>query len=112
MIHTPRLILYLAITNYLSDEQITNLKLELGKSNLKQDRRFIAILNKHFDFNLFKDKPYIWQDIWLFNYLTYEVKTKLPRKGLIAKYEREISIPFTKITNDIYQILDINDSRG
>ncbi|MFZ4413810.1 MAG: hypothetical protein ACOYOV_12060 [Bacteroidales bacterium] len=107
MIYTPRFIIFSAVINYLSEEQIVKLKNDLGKSDLKQDRRFLSIIKKHFDTNLLKDKSYIWQDIWLYNYLKYDVKSRFPRKGVIAKYEKEITIPFVKITKEVYDIIGI-----
>jgi hypothetical protein len=105
MTYTPRFIIYLAVINYLSEEQIEKLKKELGESNLKQDRRFLTIIKKHFDIEQLKDKPFIWQDIWLYNYLHYEIKSRLPRKGLIAKYEREIIIPQKKFSDELKELM-------
>ena len=52
-------------------------------------KSFLTRLIKNFDVELFKTSPLIWQDIWLYNYIKYDVGDKLPKSGLIAKYERE-----------------------
>ena len=105
MTYSPRFIIYLAVINYLDEEKVTSLKKDLGESNLKQDRRFLSIIRKHFDFEQFKDKSYIWQDIWLYNYLQYEIKSKLHRKGLVAKYKREIILPQKKLLDKANEIM-------
>ncbi len=107
MKYTPRLIIYLVIINYLSVDQIESLKKELGSSSLKQDRKFVRIIKAHFDIEQFSTKPFIWQDIWIYNYLQYEVKSKLPRNGLIAKYEKEIILPMNLVLNEFKEIVAI-----
>ncbi len=110
MKHTPRLIIYLSVINYLSKDEIENLKKELGSSPLKQDRKFIRIIKAHFDIEQFSTKPFIWQDIWIYNYLQYEVKSRLPRRGLIAKYEKEIILPMNLMLNDLREIINLLNS--
>jgi hypothetical protein len=107
MVYPPKLILYLAIKNYLADKEFEEFKTEIVQKSVRGDLTFLKALKKHFDIELFLTKPYIWQDIWLYNYLTYEVKTKLIRKGLIAKYEREIILPQQKLLDEAKDILGI-----
>jgi len=107
MVYQPRLILYLAVKNYLTEEQFENLKTDIAEKGTKRDMSFLKVIKKHFDIELFRIKPYIWQDIWLYNYLLYEVKNKFIRKGLIAKYEREIFLPQQKILEEAKKILGI-----
>ena len=45
------------------------------------------------DIEHFKDRPIIWQDIWLYYYLKHELKSKLMKKGFIKQYEKEIIEP-------------------
>jgi len=52
-----------------------------------------------------KDTPFIWQDIWIYNYLAYEAKIKLKKNGLIEKYEREI-IPVEKQFQEIKKLFE------
>jgi len=97
MKYSPRIIIFTAVSRYLSKEDIEKIKFELANENVKQDRKFLTVIKRYFDFNLMKDKAYIWQDIWIYNYLEYEITSKFKRSGLIAKYEREIIIPSKKV---------------
>jgi hypothetical protein len=114
--YTPRLILYLAVKNYLTDEQFDKLVSHITEKSKRSDLEFINIIKKHFDIELFNSKPYIWQDIWLYNYLMYEVtiqdkegkiKTKLKRTVILDKYEDEILIPQNKILSEAKEIIGI-----
>jgi len=54
-----------------------------------------------------KDKPYIWQDIWIYNYFKYDYEgSKFARKGLLARYEREIVLPSEKYYKELSLILN------
>ena len=47
----------------------------------------------NFDVEIFKDKPILPEDIWLYNYIKYEITNRsIPKSGLIALYERKIFI--------------------
>ena len=107
MINLPRLVLFLAVSNYLSIEQVEKLKYDIAQKGVKGDLNFIKTLKKHFDFELFRSNPFVWQDIWLYNYITYDVKTKFPRVGLIAKYDREIIVPQSKIIERAKEIIGL-----
>lgn len=107
MKHSPRLILYLAIKNYLSEEQFETFKQELGKKKIIGDLIFLKTLQKHFDIELFRSRPFIWQDIWIYNYLMYEMKgNKFPRRGLIVKYDNEIIKTQENTLNEAKKILE------
>lgn len=93
MKHPPRLIIYAAVKKYLTEEQVEQFRNDIAKGKLTQDRRFITEIKKQFDLETLRNKPMIPEDIWIYNYIIYEVKTKFPRSGLIAKYEREIFLP-------------------
>ena len=81
---------------------------QIGKEFPKQDRKCITILKRHFDFELMKDKPYIWLDIWIYNYLKYNWNDhKLNRSGLDSKYEREIVLPSEKSFKELALILGV-----
>lgn len=63
-------------------------------SNRKGDGIFLRKYLKHFDIEKIRKKPVVWQDIWIYNYLSYDCKEKkLPKKKLLLKYEQEIAIP-------------------
>ncbi|MFN8277008.1 MAG: hypothetical protein U0T84_05960 [Chitinophagales bacterium] len=102
---TPRLVVYVAVSSYLSETELQELNDDLAKKKPKQDRKFLAIIKKHFDFERMKDKPLAEQDIWIYNYLQYEVDGKFPRIGLIAKYERLLKLPLDKKFNEMMVLL-------
>lgn len=89
MIGHPRYVLLEAICRYLDCDAKNALLKTLAKEQPKQDRKFLSILQEHFDINKFKDDAVYPEDIWLYNYLQYEVKNKLLRKGLIIKYSNK-----------------------
>jgi hypothetical protein len=110
---SPKKIIFLAVSNYLSAEENEKILKELSELKRMGDVTFLKIISSYFDFNRFKDKPFIKEDIWLYNYLMYEIvkkdnfnllkigeeislKGKLPKKGLIKKYEEEILLPQKK----------------
>lgn len=105
MKYSPRSIIFTAVSRYISKEDVEKIKFELANENVKQDRKFLTVIKRYFDFNLMKDKPYIWQDIWVYNYLEYEIVSKFKRNGLIAKYEREIIIPCEKVYSQFLELL-------
>ena len=108
MVYSPRFILYVAVKNYLTEEQLEKLRTDIAKKSVRGDKTFLGVIKKHFDMELFRTKPFIWQDIWLYNYLMYDVKTiKFPKVGLITKYEREIILPQKKILEQAKEILTV-----
>jgi hypothetical protein len=61
--HSPRHIIFYAISKYLDDNTYKSVLDQLGREFPKQDRKFLSILKQHFNLELIKDKPLIWQDI-------------------------------------------------
>ena len=59
MKYHPRYIIFAAIKKYMTDEEVEKLKDEIGNSNLKQDRKFLSIIKKHFDLEILRSKPMI-----------------------------------------------------
>jgi len=109
MKYSPRNIIFCAVSRYLDDTIYKKVMDQVGKEFPKQDRKFISIIKRYFDFELMKDKPYIWQDIWIYNYLKYDwAGHKFSRSGLIAKYEREIVLPSEKSFKELALILGIS----
>jgi hypothetical protein len=91
MKYHPNHIILKQTLRYLSkDEQL----LLLSKlSNLQIEHKpFLNCLINNFDIELFKNSALIWQDIWLYNYLKYDIAQGIKKNGLIAKYEREVFI--------------------
>ena len=87
----PNYILLKQALRYLSEEEKVALISRLSKLD-NANRPFFKCLIKYFDYEVFKTKPLIWQDIWLYNYIVYDTDKSLNRNGLIAKYEREVFI--------------------
>lgn len=76
---------------YLDEKEEAELIKKLSKLKELKPRPYLRILLQNFDIEIFKDKPRIPEDIWLYNYIKYEVTNKsIPRTGLIAKYERKV----------------------
>lgn len=118
----PRKIIYLAVCNYLTKEQADDFLKDLSRYKKINDYKFIKTLHKHFDIHLFMEKPYIKEDIWLFNYLMYQnkkrddfnplntgivmgFKGRLLRRGLITKYEAQIILPQYQLIDEINNII-------
>lgn len=87
----PYYIIYKQALRYLDAPEKEILKKELDFINSRH-KRFLTKLTKCFDIEKFRVKPLIWQDIWLYNYIKYEVVDGVKRSGLIALYEKEAFI--------------------
>ncbi len=59
----PKQVLFIAISNYLTVEEAKQFKDECIKYKNVGDLKFMRTAEKHFDFNLFKNKPFIPEDI-------------------------------------------------
>lgn len=81
----------------MSSEQINLYKDDLGKSKIKSDNQFLELIQRHFDLEQLKTKPFYWQDIWIYNSIKYEMKSnRFLKKSLITKYYNEIILPNLK----------------
>ncbi|MBX3164201.1 MAG: hypothetical protein KF900_06935 [Bacteroidetes bacterium] len=124
MTFTPRKIIFLVVSQYLTDATSEIILTEICKQRRLSDNTFIKIIEKYFDFKTLRDKPIIKEDIWIFNYLMYQVNHKgnfnplnsgeeislrgrLPKKGLIIKYEKQIILPQYKVLASAKEILQI-----
>lgn len=97
MKYPPVYIIYKQACKYLTSDEVVKLEKKLEKYKDFKGRPFYKALLKNFDIEVFKDNPLIWEDIWLYNYIKYEVTDDyFPRIGLIAKYEKEIFNPNLK----------------
>jgi|GEM_PF-1715638 len=91
MKRSPNYIILKQALRYLPESEKNDLINKLSTfKNLSKP--FFNCLKRNFDIEVFRTKPLIWQDIWLYNYIKYEVEDKLKRNGLIAKYAREVFI--------------------
>lgn len=122
MILTPKHIIFIAISNYLSVQQCSDLKNDMIKYKRLSGKKFIEIIEKYFDFKTLRDKPLIPEDIWLFNYLMYDTNKKGSQKlyeigeiinaskgfkktPLIRKYESKIVLPQLKALQEANMII-------
>jgi hypothetical protein len=109
MKYSPRNVIFCAVSKYLNDATYTKVMDQIGKEFPKQDRTFITILRQHFDFERMKDKPVVWQDIWIYNYLKYDWDNhKFKRSArLLTKYEKEIIMPSEKAFKELKMALGV-----
>ncbi len=96
--HTPKYIIFWAVSNYLSGSELEALIAEFTKGSHNRKVPFFPIIEKHFDFERFRTQPIFWQDIWIYNYINYEIikedgRTIFPRTALLKKYDKEIMTP-------------------
>jgi len=110
MKYSPRYVIYLAVTKYLKKEQIACLNYDLEHSQVKKTAHFLKVVERYFDIEILKDRPIIWQDVWLYYHLKHELKSILSNTEWIQKYEKEIIEPKNIAFNDVfssYQLLGI-----
>ena len=122
MVLLPRIIIFHAVSNYLTTEQCEAFKTDLIKYVKLTDKQFVKVLERHFDVRFFRDKPIIGEDIWLFNYLMYgnkksddfnllksgeeiALRGSFIKKGLIVKYEKQIILPQLRLLDEAVNIL-------
>lgn len=103
MKYDPRYIIYIAVTNYLTADQIACLNYDLMHSEIHQKQQFLSVIDRYFDLEIFKERPYVWQDIGLFYYLKYEGKSNFSKKGYIKKYEVEVILPKNIAFREVYE---------
>jgi len=97
-----RFVIYAAVQNYLDDQQLQLLKKDLGEKCFNNPG-FIRIIQKHFDVEKLRTQPFIWQDIWIYNYLMYDMQKG--RRVLINKYIKEIIEPQQHAFKQLYDLL-------
>jgi len=51
-----------------------------------------------------KTKPFIWQDIWLYNYLTYDIDKNLKPKPLLKKYYKIVEMDLSAAYDEFRHI--------
>jgi len=103
--HSPRYIIFWAVSNYLTAAGEEALITDLVKQNPIQDRKFLRIIKEHFDFEKFIKDPFLKEDAWLYNYMQYEMDGKMERKGLMRQYDREVVIPAVKLTDKLKAVI-------
>lgn len=89
MKNSPLYIIYTQACKYLSEHEVKELSDKISKGTDRHGKIFLKIFLKNFDIEVFKNKPLIPEDIWLYNYIKYEItKKRIPRSGLIKLYEK------------------------
>ncbi len=89
MIHPPVYIIYNQVCKYISEEEKVEMDKNINKLKKMYGKQHLKVILNHFNIELFKDKPIIPEDIYLYNYIKYDITEKaLPRSGIIQKYER------------------------
>ena len=94
---SPLDIIFKQMCKYLNKDEEEKFIKKLSKLKRRDGRPFLKTLLKNFDIEVFKDSPLIPEDIWLYNYIKYEITSKsIPYSGLIALYERKVIDKKTK----------------
>lgn len=89
MKYPPVYIIYTQVCKYLNEKEKVELNKKINKLKRMYGKQHLKVILEHFDIELFKNNPIIPEDIYLYNYIKYEITEKaLPRIGLIQKYER------------------------
>jgi hypothetical protein len=103
MKYSPRYVIYLAIIKYLRKDQIACFNYELKHTKINESQEFLKVVDHYFDIDLFKNKPLIWQDIWLYYYLQKDFTSNFGKKGLVMQYEKEVILPKNIAFNEMYE---------
>gem|GEM_PF-1883652 len=90
-------VLYHALVKYLDHKKLIRFKAMLEKKRPKQIRAFVTIFRRYFDLETLRFCPIIWQDIWIYNYIVYDMKSKNNR--LLKEYNKEVIRPMEKLFN-------------
>lgn len=120
---SPKQVIFLAVTNYINEEESYKLLNELANTNKMNDNTFLKIVGKYFDFTRLYKEAKVPEDAILFNYLVFQtypaknidpenrkqqisIRGKLPRRGGIVQYENKITIPQLKLMETVYKQLN------
>ena len=103
MKYSARFIIYMSAINYLEGEILDQFNEKLKSNPVTTINQLMKVFNEFIDLELLKDKPYIWQDIWIYNYLTYRGLRN--RIELIKQYEKSIVIPTLENNEELNQNL-------
>ncbi len=88
---SPLDIIFNQMCKYLNKDEKEKFINKLSKLKRRDGRPYLKSLLNNFDIEVFKDSPLIPEDIWLYNYIKYEITSKkIPYTGLIAIYERKV----------------------
>ena len=102
MKYNPRYVIYLAIQKYLKPKEIACLNYDLKHSKIHHTHQFLAIVERYFDIETFRENPCIHQDVGLYYYLKHDAKSTLVKKGYIVQYEKEVILQKGLSFDDVY----------
>lgn len=88
----PQELLKKVIGRYLSKSAHFAFLEELGGYKKVSSPIFVRIMKKHFDIERWRSSPIIWQDIWLYNFFTFEYKGRLVNNGMLWDYNYYVFI--------------------
>lgn len=91
MRYPPVHIIYTQVCKYLKEEEKAEMNIKINKLKTMYGKQHLKVILEYFDVELFKNKPIIPEDIYLYNYIKYDIKenkSAMPRSGIIARYER------------------------
>lgn len=74
------------IKRYLTSAEYKEFMKELMDHKRITNPIFVEVMKKHFDIERWRTAPFIWQDVWLYNYFQYEFKGRIGMTGLLKKY--------------------------
>lgn len=100
--YKPHYIVYYAISKYLTDEQNKALLDDIAKYQ-KPASFYHRVISNHFDIEQLRVKPIIAEDIWIYNYILYDLNSK--KNTLLKKYEQEVILPEEKLFREITSVL-------
>lgn len=101
--YPPKFILLWVARNYLNEVEFKKLLDKVYPC--KSDRKFYKVFMANFDIEILRRKQIVWQDIWIYNYLLYDCKDKLPKNQLIYNYEKEFVIPTEETLKELKYLL-------
>lgn len=88
----------------MTNEQLDKFKKIIGKRatiNIRE-KTFIKVLTDLIQIEHLKDNPQRWQDIWVYNYIIYDMPKN---KKLLTKYAKEVIEPseaaFLKLIKEV-----------
>lgn len=94
MKHSPQFIIWWAISRYLTPEELEMHKFEMAKLNPMGNIKFVNYIKKNFDFERLRTEPIDAEDIWIYNYLTWDPRCKISKRNpLLTQYEKIIMVP-------------------
>lgn len=104
MKYSNRFIYYFCAIHYLKGKKLKEFNEKIKNLFIKNDQQFLKILFEYIDIEVFKTKPIIWQDIWIYNHLKYEKIGK--KSNLLLQYQNEIIHPIFEKNNEFLSKLN------